>query len=94
MVRATRCAHDHTVTLCAGDQKCGSCRKCSHQRRGWAIEGDTEEFILSPSNERLAIALFGGEGGIRTHGPFQDNGFRDLKESDLQEGESPESTHE
>ena len=21
--------------------------------------------------------LYGGEGGIRTHGPFQDNGFRD-----------------
>ena len=93
MVRATRCAHDHTVTLCAGDQKCGSCRKCSHQRKGWVMEGDTEEFILSPSNERLAIALFGGEGGIRTHGPFQDNGFRDLDGKQHVDDSDADSTH-
>ncbi len=33
--------------------------------------------MFGPVAELLGPVLSGGEGGIRTHGPFQDNGFRD-----------------
>ena len=48
-----------------------------HDVRGRGYELTATGTYAGLLGEKLLVSHGGGEGGIRTHGPFQDNGFRD-----------------
>src|SRR6185295_784179 len=72
-------SEDHQRGLSVGDNYDKS-QKSRRYERAWDLFTNRQENCGSPNHPGSAparLARGGGEGGIRTHGPLRDNGFRD-----------------